>query len=78
MMLKRKTNKTAVNRKITKPYLTVKELSKESGLSEYYIRKLIASNSIPYLEAGRKFLINYELFMEFLKRESKKHMNSDD
>ncbi len=71
-------SKVKVNQIPVKPYMTVKELAKETGLSEYYIRKLIAQNKIPYLEAGRKFLIEYEFFMNFLRQESRKKIKECD
>lgn len=45
---------------------TIKEISKLSGLSYYYIRNLCLNNQIVYVRAGNKFLINYDRFAEFL------------
>ena len=45
---------------------TIKEISRLSGLSYYYIRNLCLNNQIVYVRAGNKFLINYDRFAEFL------------
>ncbi len=50
-----------------KLYLSVKEAAAYSGLAEYYIRKLIADNKVPYVETGVKFLINRIALEEYLK-----------
>lgn len=49
-----------------KLYLSVKEAAAYSGLSEYYIRKLISDKAIPYIETGKKFLINRIALKEYL------------
>lgn len=76
-LLKRKNKRAeekSVNETPQKPYLAIKELAKMTGVSEYYIRNLISKGKIPYLPVGKKFLINYKDFMEFLKNESLKNL----
>ncbi len=76
-LLKRKkkiAEEKSLNETPQKPYLSIKELAKETGVSEYYIRNLISEGKIPYLTAGKKFLINYNGFMEFLESESLKNL----
>ena len=58
-----------------KLYVSVKEAVKYSGLSEYAIRKLIANKEIPYLEAGRKFLIDSVALKTYLSELSKHHLS---
>lgn len=46
--------------------LTVKQLSKETGISEFHIRRLIKSNRITYIRTGTKCLVNFDRFVEYL------------
>ncbi len=61
---KRKSPKIDYSQKL---YLSVKQAAAYSGLSEYYIRKLIADKKVPYVETGVKFLINRIALEEYLK-----------
>lgn len=38
----------------------------ESELTLYFIRQLIVTGQIPSIKAGRKYLVNYEAFCQFL------------
>lgn len=49
--------------------LTIKEVSKQTGLSYDYIRKLCLTKQITFVKAGCKFLINMEKFIDFLNGE---------
>lgn len=46
--------------------LTIKETANKSGLSEYTIRTWVKQGIIPYLLIGRKYLISWDNFCEFL------------
>lgn len=46
-----------------KKVATVPEISKETGISEYTIRKLCRDGKLPYLELGNKWLIPIDAFM---------------
>ncbi len=46
--------------------LTIKETAKKSGIAEYYIRRLVAEQKIVFVKAGKKYLVNFEKFAEFL------------
>lgn len=70
-----KVNKKSKQGDGKKLYLSVKEAVKYSGLSEYAIRKLIANKDIPYLEAGRKFLIDRVGLRSYLSEISKNHLS---
>ena len=74
-MLKLKAKKKPVKADNLKLYMSVKEISKHSGLSEYAIRNLIANKEIPYIEAGRKFLIDRVGLEKYLKDKSKHHLS---
>jgi excisionase family DNA binding protein len=45
---------------------TIKETAAETGLHEYFVRQLVKQGKIKYVKAGRKTLINLDLFIEFL------------
>ena len=51
---------------MTPRMLTIKEVSKESGVSEHFVRSLCWQNKITYVKAGRKFLINYDRYVDYL------------
>ena len=46
--------------------LTIDKLAKKTGFSTFSIRKMVRENRIVYVKAGRKVLINYEKFLEYL------------
>ena len=45
---------------------TIKETAKESSLAEHFVRGLCLQNKIAYVKAGKKFLINYDRFIDYL------------
>ena len=46
--------------------LTIKETAAKSGIAAHYIRQLCLQNKIVHVKCGRKNLVNYEKFVEFL------------
>ena len=46
---------------------TIKEDSKIVGLAEYHIRQLVKQNKIRFIMAGKKYLINMDSLIEYLK-----------
>lgn len=46
--------------------LTIQETSNRTGVSYDCIRKLCMQNKIKYIKAGKKYLINFGRFVEFL------------
>lgn len=46
--------------------LLIKETAKRSGLPEHFIRAAVNDGRIVHVRAGRKILINYDKFIEFL------------
>lgn len=46
--------------------LTIKETSEKSGLPYSAIRKMCLCDEITYIKLGRKFLINWNKFLEYL------------
>lgn len=45
---------------------TIKQTAQETGLHEYFIRQLVKQDKIKYIKAGRKTLINLDLFIDYL------------
>ena len=39
-------------------FLSIKEVVKVTGLSEYYLRQNIKAGKVPYIKSGNKILIN--------------------
>ena len=46
--------------------MTVKQLSEQTGISEFHIRRLLKSNRIKYIRTGTKYLVNFDKFVEYL------------
>lgn len=49
-----------------KDFLTITEAAKNTGLGQTYIRNGCRSGTIPHIKCGRKYLINYRLFLDQL------------
>ena len=50
--------------------LTIKEAAAlVEGLTEYRVRQMCIRGQIPCIMAGRKYLINQELFLRYLRNE---------
>ncbi len=45
---------------------TIKQTAQETGLHEYFVRQLVKQDKIKYIRAGRKVLINLDLFIDYL------------
>ena len=46
--------------------LTIKEAAKQSGLAQHYLRQLCISGKIVFVRAGNKYLINYDMLIDYL------------
>lgn len=46
--------------------VTINELSEKTGVSTFAIRKMVKNNKIVYVTIGKKVLINYEKFLQYL------------
>ena len=44
----------------------LKQIDPNTAITEYYIRDLVSGGRIVYVKAGRKILINFDKFLEFL------------
>lgn len=45
---------------------TIKQIMEETGFSYRYLAQLCHHDKIVYVRTGKKFLINYEKFIEYL------------
>lgn len=55
-------------RTIKETIAELKEIDPNTAIREYFIRDLVNSGSIPCVRAGRKILINFDKFLEFLNQ----------
>lgn len=46
---------------------TIGQLAKETGISEHTIRCWVKQGAFKFLKSGKKYLINYDIFMKFLE-----------
>ena len=47
--------------------LSLNELAIKTGLSYQFLRKMIVEEKhVPYMKVGRKYIVNYELFLQKL------------
>ena len=45
---------------------TIKTAAAETGLAEYFVRRLVKQGKVKYVRAGRKFLVNLDSLIQFL------------
>lgn len=45
---------------------TIKEMTELTGLSYTFLRKLCLQNEIVHIRTGKKYLINYDRFVDYL------------
>ena len=51
-----------------KPHIcTIDQLAEETGMSAYTIRQWVKRGELKHIRSGRKYLINYDVFMSFLE-----------
>lgn len=55
-------------------FLTIRETAKTGVLPEHRLRLMEKEGALPGLRAGNKFLVNYNVLLEFLDSESRKCM----
>lgn len=46
--------------------VTINELNEKTGISTFSIRQMVRNNRIVYVRVGKKVLINYEKFLQYL------------
>lgn len=51
--------------------LTIKEAAAlVEGLTEYHVRQMCINDQVPHIMAGKKYLINKDLFLRYLRGET--------
>ena len=49
-------------------YQSIKDTMKITGLSEFYLRKLLKSGDLPHIKSGTKIFVNVPQFLEWLEK----------
>jgi len=53
-----------------KPHIcTIRQLASETGIAEYAIRRWAKQGAFRVMRSGKKYLINYDIFIKFLDGE---------
>lgn len=63
--------KTPRMRTIKEVMQELKKTDPNTAVREYYVRELVNTNKIAHLRAGRKILINFDAFLEYLQNPNK-------
>ena len=58
-------------RTIKGAYEEIKAQDPNTDITIYAIRKIVKENKIPYIRSGKKYLINVETLIEYLKGNKK-------
>lgn len=45
---------------------TIRQTAAETGVPEYFVRRLVKENKIIYVNAGSKALVNLDRFIDYL------------
>jgi len=53
--------------------LTINEVAEKTGLAKFHIRTLALQGKIKTIRAGKKILINFEKFIEYLNADEKQN-----
>lgn len=46
----------------------LKQIDEKTAIREHYVRELVNTHKIPYVKAGRKILVNFDAFIEYLQK----------
>ena len=46
----------------------LKQIDEKTAIREHYVRELVYTHKIPYVRAGRKILVNFDAFIEYLQQ----------
>ena len=67
----RKENRMGENSEERIVMLTIKEAAAMvEGLTEYRVRQMCINDQVPHIMAGKKYLINKDLFLRYLRGET--------
>ena len=48
----------------------LKQLDPSTAVTEYHIRRLVLSGKLPKIKAGKKYLINLDLLLDYLENDT--------
>ena len=69
--VRRKENRMSENNEERIVLLTIKEAAAlVEGLTEYRVRQMCINDQVPHIMAGKKYLINKDLFLRYLRGET--------
>ena len=55
-------------RTLTEAYACIKEADPETAFTANYVRCLIVSGAIPRMKCGKKYLVDVDLLIEYLRK----------
>ena len=55
----------------------IKRMDSSTAITEYYVRDLVTNKKIPCVRAGRKILVNLDMFIEYLQNPVKFEKNRE-
>lgn len=58
-------------------FMTIRQVSRELGIPEHFLRDMVARGSCPGIWSGNRFLVHVEALREYLDAESRKVGNRD-
>lgn len=53
-----------------KPFQTIADASRTTGLSQFFIRKACREGTCPHIRAGRTFMVNVPMLVQQLNEQS--------
>ena len=53
-------------------FMTIRETARTKVVPEHFLRLMVAQGKCPGIYAGKKFMVNYGLLLEWLDSESRK------
>lgn len=56
----------------TTPFVTVRQASRVTGLSERFLRRLVREGLCPGIYSGNRFLVDTEMLMQKLRSDAEK------
>ena len=54
------------NNNVFPVYQSIKDTIKTTGLSEFYLRKLLKANKLPHIKSGTKYLVSGRVVLALL------------
>lgn len=60
----------------TTPFVTIKQASRMTGLSQYFLRGLVRDGQCPGVHSGNRFLVDTEMLMRKLRGGAGEEINT--